>query len=493
MILCAFPNGLDRSNATILTPTLEDLVVATLNSKVLVKAEYSKNWRKLGRGSAPSIAEGPRNRGSRGKAVIDDVVDIPTRSAGHSQDFIGPTLVSRYPTNDAIDRDFFPFAPGLIMLHILRTVLLPIPTREMVRIESLIDEHLVRKMSILHCLMMSHGGELLDRYKRVAEISLGQATDLNDKVTASNATFIKVKDKGKEQKKNIKSLSKTLDQFIADIIRLASNLNQARRSDTQKGDQIAAAKTYLDDIYALIEGYKHSLAEKDTEILQLKASPIEFASFFKGGFQTLVQKFLASDEFIRVQGELLSLAASAGFEHALNMDQTQEQLDAALKKISYFVSRAQGRLVEATPLVATTDYPFLKKIFDHAAHPLSAILNLEPENLARLEVIPSPKTTRVSPSLTRESTVILVSSSCDFPSNGVPSSIVAIVEQLSSEQNEEWVRAMVDTSDIEMMDGAAGWPTKVIVQEETWFPLSYNVLVTGLVDVEGTTVATPSE
>ncbi|GJZ98493.1 hypothetical protein Tco_0670946 [Tanacetum coccineum] len=175
---------------------------------------------------------------------------------------------------------------------------------------------------------------------------------------------------------------------------------------TQKGDQIAVAKTYLDDIYALIEGYKHSLAEKDAGILWLKASPLDFASFFKGGFQTLVRKFLASDEFIKVQGELLSLAAS--------------------------------RLVEATPLVSTTGYPFLKKIFDHAAHLLSVVLNLEPVNLARSEVVLAPKTTRVSPSLTRESTVTLVSSSCEFPSNGVPSSII--------------------------IDGAAGGLTKVIVQ-----------------------------
>nr|GEX63673.1 hypothetical protein [Tanacetum cinerariifolium] len=58
--------------------------------------------------------------------------------------------------------------------------------------------------------------------------------------------------------------------------------------------------------YELLErikerGYKHSLAEKDTKILRLKAYPIEFASFFRGGFQGLVRKFLASDEFSMVQ------------------------------------------------------------------------------------------------------------------------------------------------------------------------------------------------
>ncbi|GJZ98494.1 hypothetical protein Tco_0670947 [Tanacetum coccineum] len=78
---------LTATNAAILTPTLEDLVVTTMNFKVLAKAEYSKKRRvstseaalSQGGGSAPSIAEGPSNRD---------------------------------PTDDAIDRDFFLFALG---------------------------------------------------------------------------------------------------------------------------------------------------------------------------------------------------------------------------------------------------------------------------------------------------------------------------------------------------------------------------------------------
>ncbi|GJY82612.1 hypothetical protein Tco_0495988, partial [Tanacetum coccineum] len=38
--------------------------------------------------------------------------------------------------------------------------------------------------------------------------------------------------------------------------------------------------------------------------------------------------------------KLLSVIASASFERGLNVDQTQEQLDAALKKISHFVHEA---------------------------------------------------------------------------------------------------------------------------------------------------------
>ncbi|GJX89803.1 hypothetical protein Tco_0343129 [Tanacetum coccineum] len=197
----------------------------------------------------------------------------------------------------------------------------------MVRIEALTDDRLAGKMSVLHCMMMSHRGELLARYRGLlkshhvyvqstdsrlkglqqrltsfqglkSQVSglKKQVTDLNHKVTASDAAFVKAKAKGKERKKKIKSLSKTLDQFTikslsktldqstAEAAHLASDLNQARRSDAQKGDQIAAAQGYLGDVYALIEGYKHSLAEKDAEILRLKSSPPEFASFFQGGF-----------------------------------------------------------------------------------------------------------------------------------------------------------------------------------------------------------------
>ncbi|GKG48469.1 hypothetical protein Tco_0510354, partial [Tanacetum coccineum] len=66
----------------------------------------------------------------------------------------------------------------------------------------------------------------------------------------------------------------------------------------------------------------------------------------------LDRKFLASDEFSRVQAGLLSLAPSAGFEHGLSMHQTKEEFTAVLKKISQFVPGAHDRLAKASPLVA---------------------------------------------------------------------------------------------------------------------------------------------
>ncbi|GKE61550.1 hypothetical protein Tco_1511917, partial [Tanacetum coccineum] len=143
-------------------------------------------------------------------------------------------------------------------------------------------------------------------------------------------------------------------------------------------------------------------AEKDEEILHLKATPPEFSSFFRGQFQGLIWKFLASDEFSRVQGELLSLATSVGFEHSV-------------------------------PLVAQTDYAFLNKIFKFASEPLSVILQLETEKLVRPANVPISRDARVSPPIAKESTMTPASESLELSANVVPAP-----SAVASEQNEEW-------------------------------------------------------
>nr|GEW29891.1 hypothetical protein [Tanacetum cinerariifolium] len=109
----------------------------------------------------------------------------------------------------------------------------------------------------------------------------------SDKLSSYDASFTKSKAKGKEGKKKIKSLTKSLDNLHTEVARLSNALNQAN----------------------VLE------AEKDEEIIWLKATPLEvqgeLLSFTaSAGFE----KFLAFDEFSRVQGELLSFTASAGFE-----------------------------------------------------------------------------------------------------------------------------------------------------------------------------------
>ncbi|GKB76317.1 hypothetical protein Tco_0943212 [Tanacetum coccineum] len=361
-------------------------------------------------GSIPSAAEGPRKQGSRGKAIMDDSVDISSRSVAHPRGSTGPSLVWD-PTSDTINRDFFPFIPepyyadypkdGIIggSYEIMREWW-EVPTLgEMVRIKALSDEQLFGKISILHCLMMSYRGELLARYRcflkshddHVSNMKK-QVTDLNEKVTTSDAAFVK---------------------------------NEVRIVDARRGNQSAAAQTYLGDIHASIHGYKHSLAEKNAEILRLKDSPPEFASFFQGGFQGLVQNFLASDEFSRVKSELLSLTASVGFERGLRMDLTQEL------------------------------------IVDYSAHPLSILLKFEIEKLARPAAIPAPKVAGVSPPPPRESNVTPASSFVKFLSNDAPFFCCCYKEAPSRAERGDVNRA--DTSSIQDLKLASSSFPNVIV------------------------------
>ncbi|GKD48449.1 hypothetical protein Tco_1277425 [Tanacetum coccineum] len=232
----------------------------------------------------------------------------------------------------------------------------------MVRVESLSDDQLTAKMSVFHCMMISHGRELLALYRGLnqshheyvlsedsrlkgyeekvsiltgLELQVStlkkQVSGLNDKLSSSDASFAKSKAKGKERKKKIKSLTKSLDNMHAEVARLFADLNRANG---------------------------------------------------------LVQKFLASDEFSRVQGELLSLAASAGFEHGLSMHRVKDEFAAMLKKMANFMPGAEDRLAEASSLDS-----------------------------------------RVSPPIANESTVTPASKSLELSTNVAPASSVIALEQ----------------------------------------------------------------
>nr|GEY10586.1 hypothetical protein [Tanacetum cinerariifolium] len=383
---------LTAPDAVILRPTLEDLVSTTPSTKLLAKAEASKNDGEESDDDDARI-EIPLITPIRSAAKIPVVgnhieVLFPPLLKTLEEKLLWMMLLTHPP-------DFFPFSIGPYYATYLKEdivvgyykVIHEFSThREMVQIKALTNDRLAGKMSVLHCF--EEFQQRLTSFQGLESQVSGlkkQVTDLNDKVTASDATFVKAKAKGKDQNKKIK----------------------------------------------LGEGYKHSLAKKDAMILRLKSSLSELASFFRGGFQGLVQKFLASDEFRRVQGELVSLVASVGFKCGLNMDQTQEQL------ASYFVLGALGRLVEATPLVATTDYPFLNKVADHSTHPLYAIVDLEPDKMAHPAIVLAPMGAGVYPPLLKD----------------------------ASEQNEEWLSAMVDTTNEEMVDAAFDKPVEVFVHD----------------------------
>ncbi|GJV66784.1 hypothetical protein Tco_1482293 [Tanacetum coccineum] len=257
----------------------------------------------------------------------------------------------------------------------------------MVRVKSLSDDQLTAKMSVLHCMMMSHGGELIARYRglnqshheyvlsadsrlkgyeeKVASLTglelqvsslKNQISSHNDKLSSFDASFAKSKANGKERKKKIKSLTKSVDNLHSKVARLSAALNQA---------------TVLE-------------AEKDEEILRLKTTPLEFSSFFH--------------------------AASAGFERGLIMHRTKDEFAAVLKMVNF----------------------------------MPVILQLEPKKLVRPANVPASREVRVSPP-TKESIVTPASKSLELSVN-----VNFTASAIAPEHNEEMVNAEVDGSDPKM-------------------------------------------
>nr|GEV12635.1 hypothetical protein [Tanacetum cinerariifolium] len=268
------------ANAIISNLTPKDLVVGTPSAKVIAKPEASQ-----------------KQNAYTSSATSSHVA----KHTGRPRPSFGPAPSLRDIFRDAIHMDFFPFysgpyyatypeggiagsceftrkewdaphQPNLAILtkevfkdpSICKTMVDQFPTPwEMVQVEALFDDQLNAKMSVLHSNSRSKGYE-----ERVAGLSglelqvsalRRQFFVLSGKLPTSDASFAKSRSKGKERNKKIKSLTKSLDNLHAELARLSADLNRA---------------TVLE-------------AEKDEEILCLKATPLEFASFFHASVPAL--------------------------------------------------------------------------------------------------------------------------------------------------------------------------------------------------------------
>ncbi|GKA51613.1 hypothetical protein Tco_0744809 [Tanacetum coccineum] len=357
-------------------PHLDDLAAGTPSSKILAKAEASQKRKVSTSGAAsshvakrtrsalaqssggttrPSLFAGDDDESNDDDACVEITLDTPLRSAegkgimvddaaapsgGVSRQRLSsaPAPSFRDVSSDAIHTDFFPFSVGPYYATypedgVARNCVF---TRE-------------EGDAPYRCLLKGYEEKVAGLTGLELQVSTlkKQVSGLNDKLATSDASFSKSKAKGKERKKKIKFLSKSLDNFHSEEARLSATLNQA---------------TILE-------------AEKDEEILN------------------------------RVQCELLSLAASAGFERGLR------------------------KACRSFPLVAQSDYAFLNKISMYAAEPLSVILQLEPEKLVCSANVPIPRDTRVSPPIAKESTMKPVSKSLELSANVVSASFAIALEQ----------------------------------------------------------------
>nr|GEU80706.1 ycf3-interacting protein 1, chloroplastic [Tanacetum cinerariifolium] len=347
-------------------------LVTPLRSAVVIPSSGNQ-----GRSFVAPTTEGSNTRDSWGKGVMVDDANAPSFGVSRPRPSSGPASSFKDVSNDTIHIDFFPFSAGPYYATypeggvarnceftreewdapyrptfgvltkevfkdptVCKTMMHKFPTSgEMVRVESLSDDQPTAKMSVLNYMIMGHG----DALKK-------QVFGLNDNLTSSDASFDKSKGKGKERKKKIKSLGKSLDNLHAEVARLSAAFNQV---------------TILE-------------AERDEEILRLKATPLNL------------------------------------------------------------------------PLISQNDYAFLNKIYEYATEPLSVILQLEPEILVYPANVPIPRGTRISPPITKDSTVTHVFESLELFANV---NFTAFV--VAFKHNEEMVNTKVDGSDPKMTNNNA--------------------------------------
>nr|GEX43372.1 hypothetical protein [Tanacetum cinerariifolium] len=289
-------------------------LVTPLRSAVVIPSS-----RNQGGSSTTPAAKGSNTRDSRGKGIMVSDAAAPSIGASRPRPSSRPAPsfkdVSRGGVAgnceftrkewDAPYRPTFGVLPkeGFKVPAVCKTFMDKFPTLgEMVRVESLSDDQLTAKMSVMHYMMMSHGGELLARYhglnqshhdyvlstnsrlkgyeEKVASLTRlelqvsslkKQVSGLNNKLSSSDASFAKSKSKGKKRKKMINagferglSMHQTKDEFAVVLKKMANFMPGAQ-------DRLVEASLFVTQTeYAFLNKIYDHASEPLSVILQLE-------------------------------------------------------------------------------------------------------------------------------------------------------------------------------------------------------------------------------
>ncbi|GJV01047.1 hypothetical protein Tco_1334616 [Tanacetum coccineum] len=391
-------------------------LVTPLRSAVVIPSSGNQ-----GGSSAAPTAEGSNPQDSRGKGVIVDDADAP--SAGTSRLRLSSEHVPsfRNVSGDAIHTNFFSFSAGpYYATYPVDDVAenyeftrkewnAPYRPTFGVLTKEVFKDHVVCKT-------------IVDQFPTPGEMLLSRYRGLNQ----SHHEYVLSTD----------SRLKGYEEKVASLTGLELQVSALKKQVFGLDDKLSSSD-------ASFAKSKAKGKERKKKIKSLTKSVDNLHS------EGLVQKFLSFAEFSRVQGELLSLAASAGFERGLSIHRTKDEFAAVLKKMANF----------------------MPGIFEHATEPLSVILQLELEKLVRPSNVPASREVRVSPP-TKESTVTPASKSLELSTNvNFTASVVAF------EQNEEMVNAKVDGSDPKMTDDT------IVVKSEHVFVQGISVILYDVVEL----------
>ncbi|GJT82108.1 hypothetical protein Tco_1056450 [Tanacetum coccineum] len=335
---------------------IEISLVTPLCSAVVIPSSRNQG------GSFVAPAEGSNTRDTQGKGIMVDDAAAPSVGVSQPRPSFRPAPSFRDVSGDAIHMDFFPFSAGPYYATYPEDGVAG-------NFESLFDDQLTTKMSVLHCMMMSHGGELLARYhglnqshheyvlstdsrmkgyeEKVANLTglelqvatlKKQVSRLNDKLTSSDASFAKSKAKGKERKKKIKSLTKSLDNMHVEVARLSTALNQATILEAERDEEILRLKATPPDLplvaqtdYAFLNKISEHATEPLLVILQLEPEKLVRPANVPIPRDTRVSPPIAKESTMTPASKSLELSANVvPASSAIASEQNEEQVNAAV-------------------------------------------------------------------------------------------------------------------------------------------------------------------
>nr|GEV52404.1 hypothetical protein [Tanacetum cinerariifolium] len=255
----------------------EDLAAGTPSSKIIAKAEASQKRKASTSGVASSYVA----KHSRGKGIMADDVVAPSAGVSRQRPSSEPTPSFRDVSGDDIHTDFFPFSASPYYATYPEDGVTgnceftreewdaPYrPTFEVLTKEVFKDPAVCKT--------------IVDQFPTLGEMVRVEGLS-DDQLTAKMSVFhYMMMSHGGELFARYRGLNQSHHEYVlSQILKGYEAKSKAKEKEMKK--KIKLRSKSLDNLHS--EG--------------------------------LIQKFLASDEFSRVQGELLSLAASAGFKHGL--------------------------------------------------------------------------------------------------------------------------------------------------------------------------------
>ncbi|GJT45742.1 hypothetical protein Tco_0954457 [Tanacetum coccineum] len=156
------------------------------------------------------------------------------------------------------------------------------------------------------------------------------------------------------------------DVAFEEIRKLRSQLTDAKTTSVSLSEELTQTDAKLSEQALTVRDLQNELVPEKFKSQEYKdvAGGLreEVTQFVSSGVESLVRKFLSSDEFHAALAPVASLGINYGVERGLHMGHTDVEFEAAVQKVSNFHVGAKADFDKALNDFPTTPFPFLSKI-----------------------------------------------------------------------------------------------------------------------------------